>query len=110
MEFKSSFLALMANGKFSDILTPWVLKIDLDNQTLYIIKRKWYYFGKDVFIHPFKFVRSIHVEELMIGANVRIKSLGNLSIVNYLSKNDVKTISTLLIDLNQKYNLGIVLN
>lgn len=100
-KFSSSLLSLLSQGKLFDLLTPWVITIDFDNSTIEVLKRNWYLVGVDKHIVAFKYIRSIKINEMLIGASIEIKVTGSIVKAECLAKSDCKTITSLLLENNK---------
>jgi hypothetical protein len=103
MIFKASSSAssLIANGKSAHVVNPWSLIIDTDEETITVSKRNRFLIGKDSQILAFKFIRSITIDEHLIGADIHIKVVGGKASVFCFSKSDVDEIKEILLEYNQ---------
>jgi len=106
---KSSTFILFLNGKIESILTPWKICIDFSQGFISVRKRNWYLIGVNENIHAFRFIRSINVHQRIVGADIEIKSMGNVSKVICLPKKDVEEMKNLLIEYNQERKGGFIL-
>lgn len=97
----SSFIALVLNGRFLDILCPWEITVDLDEEIITVEKRNWYLIGKDSTEIAFKYVRSIRIDEHLLGADIYVKVVGSMASALYLSKSAAKNIRNELMNYNQ---------
>lgn len=100
LRIKSSVTALFMNFQVEHIFNPWVLILDLEEQTISVEKRNWYLIGKDRNTVAFRFIRSIKVDEHLFGADVFIRVVGGSVEARYLKKRDIKRLKKLLIDYN----------
>lgn len=107
---KSSFFFLLINGKIEHILTPWEIGIDFTREFISVRKRNWYLIGVNENIHSFRFIRSIEIKQRVFGADIYIKSMGNLSNAICLPKNDAEEIKNALIEYNQSKKNGFIIS
>lgn len=107
---KSSLAAsLIANGKAAHTLNPWSLIIDTNEETITVSKRNRFLIGTDSQILAFKFIRSITIDEHLIGADIHIKVVGGKASVFCFSKSDVEEIKEILLEYNEtKKGRGII--
>lgn len=104
MKLKSTFLALFFNGDINHIINPWVLELNLEEQTLTLSKRNWFYIGKDKNIIAFRFIRNIKINEKLFGADIYIKAIsGNVSGKNF-SKKEIRKLKEKIIEYNNQKN------
>ncbi|MFM7682899.1 MAG: hypothetical protein ACKO7P_09145 [Bacteroidota bacterium] len=109
LEKSSSASSLIANGKSAHVVNPWSLIIDTDEETITVSKRNRFLIGKDTQILAFKFIRSITIDEHLIGADIHIKVVGGNASVFCFSKSDVDEIKEILLEYNQtKKGRGIL--
>jgi len=109
IEKSSSASSLVANGKSAHVLNPWSLIIDTDEETITVSKRNRFLIGRDSQILAFKFIRSITIDEHLIGADIHIKVVGGKASVFCFSKSDVDEIKEVLLKYNEtKKGRGIV--
>ena len=101
IEKSSSASSLIANGKSAHVVNPWSLIIDTDEETITVSKRNRFLIGKDRQILAFKFIRSIAIDEHLIGADIHIKVVGGKASVFCFSKSDVDEIKEILLEYNQ---------
>ena len=106
--FSSSEASLLANGKAADVLTPWHITIDTDEQTISVSKRNRYLIGVDEDTLSFRFIRRITIDQHLIGADITIKAIGGSMTAYCLEKSDCKRIKEILIDYNKTRKNGIV--
>lgn len=99
--YSSSEAALLANGRAADILTPWQIEIDTDEQTITIRKRNKYLIGVDEDTLAFRFIRRVVVDEHLIGADITIQAVGGKLTAKCLDKSDCKLIKDLLMNYNK---------
>ena len=105
----SSASSLIANGKAAHALNPWSLIIDTDEEIITVSKRNRFLIGRDSQILAFKFIRSITIDEHLIGADIHIKVVGGKASVFCFSKSDVEEIKVILLEYNQtKKGGGII--
>ena len=108
-KFSSSEASLLANGHAADILTPWQIEIDTDEQTITIRKRNKYLIGVDEDTLAFRFIRRVTIDQHLIGADITIKAVGGSLTACGLDKSDCKRIKQILMDYNrQSKGKGIV--
>ncbi len=100
--FSSSEAALVANGRAADILTPWSVVIDTDEQTISVSKRNRYLIGVDEENLAFRFVRRVMIDEHLIGADITIQVVGGKLTAYCLGKDDCKKIKSILMEYNKK--------
>ncbi|MFD0976559.1 hypothetical protein [Salinimicrobium gaetbulicola] len=102
MNFKtrSSFLALLFNGKIAHIINPWVLRLNFNDETITVEKRNWYFIGKDRNIISFRFIRNIKIDEHLFGADIYIKAIGGNVSAKYLPKRHLRRSQELMIQYN----------
>jgi hypothetical protein len=105
----SSVFYLFINGKLEDILTPWNLSLDFQQETITIIKRNWYLIGNNEYIHAFRFIRAVNVHQRIFGADIEIRSFGNISKAICLKKNDANIIKEALIQYNKSKKGGFII-
>lgn len=107
--FTSSEAVLLANGRAGDILRPWTLTIDTDDQTISVSKRNKYFIGVDEDTLAFRFIRRITIDQHLIGADITIKAVGGSLTACGLDKSDCKRIKQILMDYNrQSKGKGII--
>ena len=99
--YSSSEAALLANGRAADILTPWQIEIDTDEQTITVRKRNKYLIGVDEDTLAFRFIRRVVVDEHLIGADITIQAVGGKLTAKCLDKSDCKRIKDLLMNYNK---------
>ncbi len=99
-KFSSSKNALIMNGKIAHIVNPWHIIIDLKQETIQVKKRNSFLIGVDENILTFKRIRSIKIDEHLIGADIHIKVVGGTQSVYCLSKSDAKKIKQALLEFN----------
>jgi hypothetical protein len=98
--FSSAKDALLFNGKGAHVVNPWHITIDLDKETIEVKKRNSFLIGVDENLVNFKRVRSIKIDQHLIGADIHIKVVGGSLSVYCLSKSDAKKIKTILLEFN----------
>lgn len=107
--FTSSEAVLVANGRTGDILRPWKIIIDTDDQTITVSKRNSYFIGVDEDTLAFRFIRRITIDQHLIGADITIKAVGGSLTACGLDKSDCKRIKQILMDYNrQSKGKGII--
>lgn len=104
----SSVFYLFLNGKLEDLLTPWKICVDFHQDTITITKRNWYLIGKNEYVHAFRFIRAVSVHGRIFGADIEIRSFGNISKAICLKKSDANTIKEALIQYNQSKKDGFI--
>ena len=108
-ESSSSGAALIANGKSAHVANPWTIVIDTDEETICVSVRNWYLIGTDSQTMAFRFIRSIRIDEHLIGADIHIKVVGGISSAYCISKSDAKKIKEILMNYNfTKKSKGII--
>lgn len=100
-KFSSSEASLLANGRAADILTPWQIEIDTDEQTITIRKRNKYLIGVDEDTLAFRFIRRVVVDEHLIGADITIQAVGGKLTARCLDKSACKQIKQVLMNYNK---------
>ena len=100
-KFSSSEASLLANGHAADILTPWTIIIDTDEQTITIRKRNRYLIGVDEDTLAFRFIRRVTIDQHLIGADITIQAVGGKLTACCLDKSDCKKIKQILMDYNE---------
>lgn len=99
---KSSFLALLFNGKITHFINPWILCFNFEDETIMVEKRNWYFIGKDRNIIAFRFIRNIKIDEHLFGADIYIKAIGGNVTAKYLPKRDLKKAQKIMINYNNR--------
>ena len=99
--YSSSEAALLANGRAADILTPWQIEIDTDEQTITIRKRNKYLIGVDEDTLAFRVIRRVVVDEHLIGADITIQAVGGKLTARCLDKSACKQIKQVLMNYNK---------
>lgn len=99
--YSSSEAALIANGRVADVLTPWQVIIDDDEQTIIIRKRNRYLIGVDEDTLAFRFIRRVTIDEHLIGADITIQAVGGKLHACCLDKSDCQSIKQILMDYNK---------
>jgi hypothetical protein len=98
----SSEASLVANGNALHIANPWKIIIDTDEEVIIVSKRNWFLIGKDTQTLAFKYIRSINIDQHLIGADIHIKVVGGKASVFCLSKSDANRIKQILMEFNEK--------
>ena len=107
----SSASSLIANGKAASVVNPWSLIIDTNEETITVSKRNRFLIGRDSQILAFKLIRSITIDEHLIGADIHIKVVGGKASVFCFSKSDVEELKEFLLKYNEtKKGRGIILS
>ena len=104
--FTSSKSALVANGRGLDVMTPWSLIIDTDEQTITITKRNRIMIGVDEDTIAFRFIRRVKIDAHVFGADITIKAVGGSLTAYCLDKKDCKRIKEILMDFNSTQKKG----
>lgn len=108
-ESTSSGAALIANGKSAHVANPWNIVIDTEEETISVSVRNWYLIGSDSQTMAFRFIRSIRIDEHLIGADIHIKIVGGTASAYCIPKSDARRIKEILMDYNQmKKGKGII--
>lgn len=100
-KFSSSEAALLANGHAADVLTPWTIIIDTDEQTITVSKRNRILIGVDEDTLAFRFIRRVVIDQHLIGADITIQAVGGKLTAQCLDKSDCKRIKDLLMNYNK---------
>ena len=100
-EYSSSEAALVANGYATDVLSPWHIIVDTDDQTITIRKRNKYLIGVDEDTLAFHFIRRVVVDEHLIGADITIQAVGGKLTAKCLDKSASKKIKQILMEYNK---------
>lgn len=100
-KYTSSEAALVANGHAADVLSPWQLIVDTNEQTITIRKRNKYLIGVDEDTLAFRFIRRVTVDEHLIGADITIQAVGGKLTAKCLEKSACKKIKQILMEYNQ---------
>ena len=107
--FTSSEAILLANGRAGDVLRPWTLIIDTDEETITIRKRNKYFIGVDEDTLAFRFIRRVTIDEHLLGADISIKAVGGTLTACSLEKSECKKIKKILMEYNKaKNSKGII--
>lgn len=99
---RSSFPALLFNGKLLAILRPWHIHLDTNKMLLTVKRRNWHLISFDEETYAFKSVRNVKINTHLFGADVSIKVYAGEANVYYIPKKIAKQIKNLL--LNQDWN------
>ena len=97
----SSAAALVANGHAADVLTPWQIIIDTDEQTITVRKRNKYLIGVDEDTLTFRFIRRVNIDQHLIGADITIQAVGGKLTARCLEKSACKRIKEILMEYNK---------
>lgn len=106
--FTSSEAVLIANGRAGDVLRPWTVIIDIDEQTITIRKRNSYFIGTDEDMLAFRYIRRVTIDEHLFGADITISAVGGKVTACGLEKSDCKRIKQILTDYNNTRKSSIV--
>lgn len=106
--FTSSEAILIANGRAGDVLRPWTIIIDTDDQTITIRKRNSYFIGVDEDTLAFRFIRRVTIDQHLFGADITISAVGGKVTACGLEKSDCKRIKQILTDYNKTRKSSIV--
>ncbi|WP_369049532.1 hypothetical protein [Tenacibaculum sp. UWU-22] len=98
---KSNIFTLIINGKIEHILSPWTLELDLNKETITILKRNLYYIGTDTNTISFKYIRKIEINEHLFGSDITIRAIGGSVSARFLPKKDLQVLREKLIEYNQ---------
>ena len=98
--FSSSEASLVANGHVTDVLTPWQMIIDTDEQTITVRKRNRILIGVDEDTLAFRFIRRVMIDEHLIGADITIQAVGGKLTARCLDKSDCQRIKEILMEYN----------
>lgn len=101
--FTSSEAVLLANGRSGDVLRPWHITIDTDEQTITVSKRNRYFIGTDEDTLSFRFIRRVTIDEHLFGADITISAVGGKVTACGLEKSDCKRIKQILMEYNQEH-------
>ena len=99
--YSSSEAALVANGHAADVLTPWQIIIDTDEQTITVRKRNKYLIGVDEDTLTFRFIRRVNIDQHLIGADITIQAVGGKLTARCLEKSACKRIKEILMEYNK---------
>ena len=99
--YSSSAAALVANGHAADVLTPWQIIIDTDEQTITVRKRNKYLIGVDEDTLAFRFIRRVKIDQHLIGADITIQAVGGKLTARCLEKSARKRIKEILMEYNK---------
>ena len=97
---KSSLTGLIFNGRFSHILTPWHLELNIEEMYIKISKRNWYLISVDTNIYTFRFIRNIKIDTHVFGADIELKITGGVAKALSIPKKDANQIKDLVIQYN----------
>ena len=106
--FTSSEAVLIANGRAGDVLRPWTIIIDTDDQTITVRKRNSYFIGVDEDMLAFRYIRRVKIDEHWFGADITISAVGGKVTACGLEKSDCKRIKQILTDYNKTRKSSIV--
>jgi hypothetical protein len=93
--------ALLMNGKPAHVLNPWHIIVDTDEETITVRKRNSYLIGVDENIIAFRFIRSIKIDQHLLGSDIHIKAVGGTVSAYYIPKADSKKIKQMLMNYNK---------
>ncbi len=97
---QSSLISLIFNGRFTHILTPWHMELNLDEMYVKISKRNWYLISVDTNIYAFRFIRNIKIDNHIFGSDIELKITGGAAKALSIPKSDSNKIKNLLIQYN----------
>lgn len=100
--YSSSEAALVANGHAADVLTPWQIVIDTNDQTITIRKRNKYLIGLDEDTLAFRFIRRVTIDQHLIGADITIQAVGGKLTAKCLDKSACQKIKQILMEYNKR--------
>ena len=86
---------------------PWRIRVDTDNEFITVEQRNWHLVGKDSTTIAFRFIRSVQINDHIVGSDITIKVYGDNISANYLPRKCVRNIRQLLINYNQGNNSNI---
>ena len=104
--FKSTWSAMVANGRAADAMTPWTVIIDTDEQTITLSKRNRILIGVDEDTIAFRFIRRVTIDQHVFGADITIKAVGGSITAYSMDKNDCKKIKEILMEYNNTRRKG----
>ena len=99
--YSSSEASLLANGYVTDVLCPWHIIVDTNEQTITIRKRNKYLIGVDEDTLAFRFIRRVTIDQHLIGADITIKAVGGSLTAKCLDKSACKKIKQILMEYNE---------
>ncbi len=91
---------MVFSGNIEHILNPWRIIVDLENESITVTKRNYFLIGIDKKTSFFKFVREVHIDEHLFGANLFIKGIGSNISVYCIPKFKANKIKELLFNYN----------
>lgn len=106
--FTSSEAILVANGRTGDVLRPWTIVIDTDDQTITVRKRNSYFIGVDEDMLAFRYIRRVTIDQHLFGADITISAVGGKVTACGLEKSACKRIKQILTDYNKTRKSSIV--
>ena len=92
---------MLANGHAADVLTPWTIIIDTDEQTITVRKRNKILIGVDEDTLAFRFIRRVTVDQHLIGADITIQAVGGKLTAKCLDKSACNKIKKILMEYNK---------
>ena len=104
--FKSTWSAMVANGRAADAMTPWTVIIDTDEQTITLSKRNRILIGVDEDTIAFRFIRRVTIDQHVFGADITIKAVGGTLTAYSMEKKDCKKIKEILMEYNNTRRKG----
>lgn len=93
--------------KLEYFFLPWRIRVDADNEFITVEQRNWYIVGKDSTTIAFRFIRSVQINDHIVGSDITIKVYGDYISAYYLPRKCVRNIRQLLINYNQGNNSNI---
>lgn len=106
--FTSSDAILLANGRGGDVLRPWTITIDTEDETITVSKRNKYFIGTDEDTLAFRYIRRVTIDQHFVGADITISAVGGKVTACGLDKKDCKCIKQILMDYNKTKRHSIV--
>jgi hypothetical protein len=104
----SSIFSLILNLKFEFIFIPWKIIVDTENEIITIEQRNWFLIGKDSNTIAFRFIRSVHINQHILGSDLTIKVFGSSVTAYFISYKNAEKIRQILINYNQGTNSEIL--
>lgn len=106
--YTSSDAILLANGRAGDVLRPWTIVIDTDDETITVSKRNKYFIGVDEDTLAFRYIRRVTIDQHFVGADITISAVGGKVTACGLEKSACKRIKQVLMDYNKTKRHSIV--
>ncbi len=92
----SSIISLLANGRITDILTPWHIIVNVEESAIIVKKRNWFLIGVDEQYIAFRFIRNITIDEHLFGADLLIRAIGGKVEMFCMPKKDARKVKDIL--------------